>query len=1021
MSQESARDPVEALAAEFLERFRQGEKPTVEEYTQRHPELAPQIRDLFPTIAALEGWKLEKSPSRPRTVFTEIPQPKYLGDFRIIREIGRGGMGIVYEAEQESLGRRVAVKVLPRGPLLGEKQLQRFDREAKTAARLHHTNIVQVFGVGQHNDTHYYVMQYIRGAGLDRVLDVLRQQRESKQEEATGTEPADQDKAVNSESSSHRFSAGAAAHALRTGRFSSNGKPGAPGSGTSWQIADCRLQNEQQAPGLAKKSAIRNLQSAITDPSAFPPHLSSLAPTPFPLAPHLGEVYCKSIAQLGIQVADALHYAHSQGILHRDIKPANLLLDANGTLWMTDFGLAKALEAPGVTDTGDVVGTLLYMAPEQFEGAYDGRSDLYSLGVTLRELLTLTPLFEGANRSHLIQQITHGEPVRPRKLNPSIPRDLETIVLKASARERGQRYVSAGDLLEDLQNFVEDRPIRARRVTSAERLWRWCRRNKALASVGAIALALLLLVAVTASVGFVSTRNALQGEMRQRQRAEKTSELAEEAFEKIFKQLAPKRLVAAAELTLEGRDGEDIEIAVQAPVSKDSAVLLEQLLAYYDRLAEQGGNDSKLRGKKAHAARRVGDIQARLAELEPARKAYEQAAAIYEELHREFPADTPWSVELARVDNALGQVLARQQRFREARGVHQAAIRTLDSALAASAEPQLVQYEMAQTYYLLAKSEMRMGPRGPGPRGPKQKGPDGRRPKPPRKEKIAGEPNGPGPKSPGPPPPPAPFMKPSPQGVKYMQTAVSLLETLLERHANVPAYRHLLALCYREMSARFLGAAENAVPRDRAIELLRRLVEEYPDVPDYRHELIETLAFVDLPPWLIARANLDQKRFEEALQMSRELVSQHPNIPDYRMSRNRIHMTLGRVQSQNGELKEAEQNFRQALEVQKTIMRMDPKPWYHHLFQADLESALADVLWKKKDYAEAKKVLRPSLDRLEKLLAEHPDMGILHFPLATGYERLAEILRADQESDNAAAAERRAREHRKSFSPLRPK
>jgi len=999
---ESERDPVEALAAEFLERFRQGEKPTVEEYTQRYPELAAEIRELFPTIAAVEGWKLEKQSSRPRSAFPELARPEYLGDFRIIREIGRGGMGIVYEAEQESLARHVAVKVLPKGPLLGDKQLQRFEREAKTAARLHHTNIVQVYGVGHQDGMHYYVMQHIRGAGLDRILDILREQAQT----APTPQPGPGSQITGADAAeSGAFSAGAAAHALRTGRFSSNGKQPATDSASQHRADGAEQHSKTDVHTSPGSATDEKKEDALEPPNRYQPARAALAPP-----------YWRSVAHLGVQIAEALQYAHSQGILHRDIKPANLLLDADGTVWVTDFGLAKAFEAPGVTDTGDLVGTVLYMAPEQFEGKYDARSDIYSLGVTLREMLTLEPVFHGSNRNHLIRQITQGEPARPRKLNPNIPRDLETIVLKATARERSQRYLSAAALSEDLQNFLEDRPIRARRVTSAERLWRWCRRNRALASVGALALALLVVATATTSVGFVLTRSALRGETRQRQRAEKTSELAEEAFERIFKQLAPKRLVAAAELTLEGRDGEDIEVPVQAPVSKDSASLLEQLLVYYDRLAEQGGNDAKLRGKKAHANRRVGDIQARLGQLEPARKAYEQAAALFKELHQELPVDRQWSAELARVQNALGQVFARQQRFRDAQTAYQAAISTLDAALAAGEQPGLLRYELAQSYYLLAKTQPRLGPLGgkePGSKGlPKGPAPNGPRKGPKGKPPGQGDP---GPD--GPPLPPGPFMKPRPDSPKYLQKAVQLLEALLANQPNVPAYRHLLALCYRDMSAgpRFGGWEKNPVSRDKAVKLLRQLVKEHPDVPDYRHELIETLALVDVPPWQVARANVNQERFEEALQMSRELVGQHPNIPDYRMSQNRIHMTLGRVQSRTGELEKAESHFRQALEQQQSIMRMDPDSVFHHVLQADLEGMLAEVLWKQKKAEAAVKVLQPSLERLEALLAKKRDFGFLHFQLAMGYDKLADIFRELHDDERAGAASSRAREHRASF------
>src|SRR5207302_1971793 len=163
---------------------------------------------------------------------------------------------------------------------------------------------------------------------------------------------------------------------------------------------------------------------------------------------------------LGVQVAQALAYAHGQGILHRDIKPSNLLLDTQGTVWITDFGLAKAADSDDLTHTGDIVGTLRYMGPERFQGQTDPRSDLYSLGLTLYELLTLRPAFAETDRNKLMHRILHDEPPRPRLLQAEIPHDLETIVLKAMAREPAHRYPTAIDLAEDLNRFLEDRPIR---------------------------------------------------------------------------------------------------------------------------------------------------------------------------------------------------------------------------------------------------------------------------------------------------------------------------------------------------------------------------------------------------------------------------------------------------------------------------------------------------------------------------------------------------------------------------------
>ena len=176
-------------------------------------------------------------------------------------------------------------------------------------------------------------------------------------------------------------------------------------------------------------------------------------------------------------MAGALAYAHGQGVIHRDIKPSNLLLDEQGTVWVTDFGLAKADDQQDLTAAGDILGTLRYMPPEAFEGKYDARGDIYALGITLYELLALRPAYDETDRARLIRLVTAGDPPRLRELDRQVPRDLETVIHKAIERDPGHRYQTAALLAEDLKRFIEDRPIRARRIGEAEKFARWCRRN----------------------------------------------------------------------------------------------------------------------------------------------------------------------------------------------------------------------------------------------------------------------------------------------------------------------------------------------------------------------------------------------------------------------------------------------------------------------------------------------------------------------------------------------------------------
>jgi eukaryotic-like serine/threonine-protein kinase len=485
------RNPVEGLADESAYRKRHGEPATAEDDAQAHPEPADDLLGLFPALMTMETLGGDASShSSAITRVVESPAgggatPGRLGEYRILREIGRGGMGVVYEAEQESLGRRVALKVLPGHLLADAKRLRRFQREARSAARLHHTNIVPVFGVGQHDGTHFYVMQFIEGQGLDVVLKELRQLRTARSHQAAGQGTLCQ--------TPRGRVATDLARSLATGRFAAErdgDRPAGLGGGpTPSDVSPERPGPEPQpsesaTPGPGTQSRISQLSE--TERS-----------------------FAEGVARIGVQVADALAYAHAQGILHRDIKPSNLLLDRNGNVWVADFGVAKAVGADDLTHTGDIVGTVRYMAPERFEGAGDARADLYALGLSLYELLALRPAFPERDRANLIRTVTEADPPRLRKLNPKVPLDLETIVHKAMARDPVGRYATAGALAEDLRRFLEGRPILARRTSAPERCWRWCKRNPALAGlITGIALALVLGTAVSTSLAIRATANA---------------------------------------------------------------------------------------------------------------------------------------------------------------------------------------------------------------------------------------------------------------------------------------------------------------------------------------------------------------------------------------------------------------------------------------------------------------------------------------------------------------------------------
>jgi eukaryotic-like serine/threonine-protein kinase len=434
-----------AQVLEILERYlsdlEQGKQVSPDELAARHPEIADVLQAYFKKLNTLHRAATGLGDSGPAGAIlpaSTLAERGRLGDFHIVREIGRGGMGIVYEAEQISPGRRVALKVLPFATALNARQLRRFQNEAQAAAHLHHTNIVPVHAVGCDRGIHYFAMQFIEGRTMASMIEELRQLNGR-------IEPVSDDHSDD----------GAAADDGQTTQ------PHYPQLGSPFDLAPPSPTLEthhSQVTLISKKSQ--------KDPSQF-----------------------QTIARLGVQAAEALEHAHQMGIVHRDIKPANLLVDDRGHLWITDFGLARCQGEGGLTLTGDLLGTLRYMSPEQALAKrvrVTHQTDVYSLGVTLYEMSTLEPAYNGRDRQEILKQIAFEDPRPPRRINPDIPVELETIVLKAMDKEPESRYATAQEMADDLRRFLEQRPILAKRPTLREHLRKWALRHKQLvyASVG---------------------------------------------------------------------------------------------------------------------------------------------------------------------------------------------------------------------------------------------------------------------------------------------------------------------------------------------------------------------------------------------------------------------------------------------------------------------------------------------------------------------------------------------------------
>jgi WD40 repeat protein/serine/threonine protein kinase len=421
----------------YLAALQAGNPPNKDALLAQHPGLA---EDLEACLASLDFIRTAGLAPADNSATNEPDLPlRVLGDFRLIREIGRGGMGVVYEAHQLSLKRRVALKVLPFAAVLDPRQLQRFQNEAQAAACLEHPHIVPVYGVGCERGVHYYAMKFIDGESLGVLIESQRH--------SSDPQPSSQSRPEGSREH----------HPLPDDRGS---RPTTP-------------------------IAAFSTQPAPRDAAAF-----------------------GQIALWGIQAAEALEYAHSLGIVHRDIKPANLIIDGQGKLWVADFGLARTGTDAGLTMTGDILGTLRYMSPEQAlakHGLVDHRTDVYSLGVTLYELLTLEPAFPGKDREEVLRRIAFEEVRLPRRVNNLVPAELETVLLKALAKEPGDRYATAQMLADDLQCYLEHKPIRARRPGLADRMAKWARRHRQLVLAGAASLGLAI---VGLTVGIVRVAQA---------------------------------------------------------------------------------------------------------------------------------------------------------------------------------------------------------------------------------------------------------------------------------------------------------------------------------------------------------------------------------------------------------------------------------------------------------------------------------------------------------------------------------
>lgn len=567
---------------EYLVAIEQGHSVTPEELIAKYPADAQQLRGYLSGLNLFHAAAIEPANNllSGAKKSTEIPASlQTIGDYRLVRELGRGGMGVVYEAWQLSLRRRVALKVLPFTSAHDAKQLGRFKNEAQAAAQVQHPNIVPVFAIGEDCGTNYYVMQLIDGQSLTSLLNALR---------SPGNAPCDITVPNNGLTYNSR-------------RVGSNVEPPARESHTS-----------------------PPMRAADT-------------------ADHI-----RVVARLGIQAAEALHAAHEYGIVHRDVKPSNLLLDDHGKLWVTDFGLARCRDDQGLTQSGDVLGTMRYMSPEQAQGRLsliDHRTDIYSLGLTLYELATLNHPDDEAGEVAKLFDRHRSAPKPLRHWNRHIPSDFQTVVLKCLGEYPHERYPTAKELADDLQRFLEGRPILATPPSIATRVSKWAKRRRGVVYATAAVLAVAIIAVATSSILLSRQRSAhIAADQRTiKDRLRDESLRLQAIYARVADELAP---IPGAE-------------AVASRMLKDG-------VQDYERLVREIGEDPLFVADAARAQGTLGTLDEKLGNRAGAIEAHSKAKGTWEHALAREPKNSDYARNLARSLNNLALLIADDGRSAEA-------------------------------------------------------------------------------------------------------------------------------------------------------------------------------------------------------------------------------------------------------------------------------------------------------------------------------------------------------------------
>jgi serine/threonine protein kinase/Tfp pilus assembly protein PilF len=836
-------DPVANLVEAFASRQLAGEAIDPEEFLSQHPAHAERLRALLPMVAMLAAVQ----PAVPQG--TREPNewadtdhdggPGVFGDFRVVREIGRGGMGIVYEAEQLSLRRRVALKVLRFGATLDSRQRERFYLEARAAAQLHHDNIVPVFTVGCEHGVSFYAMQLIEGRTLASLIA----------EWSSGT-----------------------------------------GGPEVASLPPAALFHSARSPEPAADTAV------------------------IPLPPGSREFF-RQVARMGIQAAQALDYAHRGGIIHRDVKPANLLVDPAGRLWVTDFGLALFQEASGLTQTGDLVGTPRYMSPEQVRGqrgVIDHRTDVYSLGATLYEMLTLRAAFRSKDRQALLREIADTDPPAPRRWNPAVPIDLETIVLKAMSKEPEARYATARELMEDLQRFLDGQSVLARRPTPSQRAIRWLRRHPAAVGVAVVGLVVFAVGSAVFSLRIYSEKEQTrQAYDLLHDEQERTRQASEEAVR------GRRRLQQTLQETLS--EVIDDWLTRHPELTPEQRAFLERTVAAYQNVAGQVGSDPEVRAGLALSCFSTGLIRSQLGQLADAVAAYERGRQLLRQLVDEYPDKPVYRRTLAVGCNHLGNLLRSTGRRKEAVGPYQEAVEQFRALVRDSPGAPRSRAGLADSFANLGTILQETGRFTEG---------DG-----------------------------------------AFAQALTTCRDLVRDHPEVSDYRARLAFILRNRAVHWRAAgrgAEAEAPLREAISLLRKLSQDSPAVLPYR---IDLAASLDVRGVLLREARRygeAEPSLREALALRQQAAQVFPGVAAHRRDASVSLNNLGNLLQEMGRLREAEAAYREALAIRQGLVRESPADGERLAERAAVYTNLGILLGGLGKSREAEAAYRAAVSDLEK-------------------------------------------------------